>query len=560
MNMKKMKKKLALAMAAVMCITSLGLTACGGREQGEELDSDKSILNVGIFNAGVGKAWLEESAADFEAAYADVSFEDGKKGVQVVIDAKKDEFKPGNLKSTMPSYDNAIYFLNQSDFEGFMADGLMADMTTVVNEKVYDAEGNIAAFTGKEATQSIMDTMYPEYRTIFDVENKTYAIPYTLIIMSMMYDADLFDSEHLYISAQGKFNKSYEDVLNGDCGPGPDGKMGTEDDGMPQTWPQFVELMDTMKRKGITPFTWSGQTPYQRWYGYTSIWANYEGYDDYFLNYTLEGTHSTLGPVTEETSTAVLSNQEGRKAAIKAFNDIVKGEYYSKNAFTQGYTEAQTEYVMSKTTSSQIAFFMEGSYWENEARDTFDRMAISNAEDGYGKRNFKILPIPNFVGVEGIKDQKNVEGNEVLVAEGGVGDMVMISEKNTCDNPKLQKELAGLFLQFVNSREQLVKFIKNTGACIRPFNVTASEEEVATLTKFGQSLYNFVAEGSKIVSSLPISAKRKQNISGYETYWRFSCEYTGRSFTEPASLFKNYPAATVDDVFAALKLHLERVD
>jgi len=117
-----MKKLVSLLLFLVMTITTFGAVGCD-REQGEKFDETKSLLNIGVMNAGMGLAWAEESVKDFEEFYKDTVFEDGKKGVDVVIDGRKDEFVPTALRATMAGYKNAIYFVNQSDYDGYIADG-----------------------------------------------------------------------------------------------------------------------------------------------------------------------------------------------------------------------------------------------------------------------------------------------------------------------------------------------------------------------------------------------------------------------------------------------------
>ena len=279
-----------------MTITTFGAVGCD-REQGEKFDATKSLLNIGVMNAGMGLAWAEESVKDFEEFYKDTVFEDGKKGVDVVIDGCKDEFVPTALRATMAGYKNAIYFVNQSDYDGYIADGLLADITETVNEKIYDENGDLASVTNKPATQSIIDTMQEAFQGRQERNGKYCGVPWCSAVNGIVYDADLFDRNAYYFDANGNMGKTQADIDAGDCGPGPDGKMGTTDDGMPATYNDFLRLLKKMKTEdGVTPFTWAG-TEYQRRYAYESIWANYEGYDDHMLNFTFNGTDAQLGAV-----------------------------------------------------------------------------------------------------------------------------------------------------------------------------------------------------------------------------------------------------------------------
>ena len=184
----KIKRLLTCAIALIISIS-----AFGGCNKVDGVDKNKSQLNIGIFKAGLGTKWLEEAMADFTEYYAETSFEEGKKGVQLIMDDRTEEFKVTNLSTTMPYNDNAIYFLDQADFETFHSKGLLEDITETVKEKVYDEDGNFAKDTGKDATLSIIDRMNDEFIGYHERNGSYYALPYRLIVSGMMYDADLFD-------------------------------------------------------------------------------------------------------------------------------------------------------------------------------------------------------------------------------------------------------------------------------------------------------------------------------------------------------------------------------
>jgi hypothetical protein len=315
--------------------------------------------------------------------------------------------------------------------------------------------------------------------------------------------------------------------------------------------------MKQMAEDDVIPFTWSGGTVYQRWYAFESIWANYQGLNDYELNLSFDGTATDGTVVTEQNYNSTLIDQEGRKAAIQVFKDIMSNpKYYSSNAMTQAHSAAEFEYIDSISTGKRIAFFMEGGYWESESRTYFDNAAIVDENLGYGKRDFRLLPIPNFVGTEGITDQTNTSEKEVLLGRGS-GSLVCIPKTNGAANPELQTRLAKLFLQFVNSREQLSKFVANTGACFKPFSFTATEDELKNYTKFGKSVYLYMENGSTILSDLKGEARK--NVTGTsETRWAFEVTINNVTSYDPATAFHKNPTMTVDEVYSLLKTALSK--
>ena len=59
--------------AALAAVTCMRVCACGGDKE----DSTKTYLDVGVFDAGLGTVYFDEMKKDFEAYYANESFEDG---------------------------------------------------------------------------------------------------------------------------------------------------------------------------------------------------------------------------------------------------------------------------------------------------------------------------------------------------------------------------------------------------------------------------------------------------------------------------------------------------
>ena len=91
-----MKRWKALTLTLLMLLSVvLGAAACGG--QGDTIDKNKTQLYVGVYDGALGYEWMKEYKAAFEAKYEDVSLEDGKMGVEVVIRNRKTDFDDGML-------------------------------------------------------------------------------------------------------------------------------------------------------------------------------------------------------------------------------------------------------------------------------------------------------------------------------------------------------------------------------------------------------------------------------------------------------------------------------
>lgn len=552
-----MKKLLALLMAVIISLGTFSLVGCAPKGPG--IDEGKSQLNVGLFQAGLGREWMDQAVADFEAKYANVSFEDGKQGVQVHVDHKVAEFKPGTFQTNVRNLTNAIYYLDQTNYTNYISGGYLRDITDIIDNDVYDANGNLLNIgydlenqklvLPQEGAKSILDIMNPDYVDNLKYTNeKYYAIPYYLSISGIIYDADLWSTEKLFLYKEEdeygeRMGATLEEVEAGqnadgrEVGYGPDGVKGTTDDGMPETWEDFMEVLKSMQ---ATPFIWSGAERYQRKYVYDYIWANYEGYDNYLKNFTLEEDVNTL------------AEQQGRKAAIKALYDIVDNNYYYSEWEDTDEYMSELKFIRSVNETEKIAMLMDGGYWEVNMIDEFKSMG-SNPALGWGKRNFKLFPIPNFVGTQGVANQ-TVFGPEVLVGTCN-NSLVMIPETYKGKNA-ITDSLAELFLYFTHSREQMVQFTAYTGGCIKPYDFELLDGEETTLTKFGQSIFGYIDDGAKVISQLPLSNIVMQNenaLFGEENnYWKFNVTAGNNKYTDAVSYFLANPNKTVDDCYNAV--------
>lgn len=549
--MKRFKSVIAAALAAVTCMS---VCACGGDKE----DSTKTYLDVGVFDAGLGTVYFDEMKKDFEAYYANESFETGKTGVVLRPTKKNTEFNPAQLLTSMKDYQPVLYLLNTGDYEAFTSAELFTDVSDVMTEKYLDENGEIAKDTGKTATQSIEDTMLDGYSDVFKKDDgKYYAVPFMYSAPGIIYDADLFDEQSLYFKADGTVGANAADLAAKNCSAGTDGKSGTYDDGLPATWAQFLTLLSAIRNKGLTPFTWAeSPSTYQISRVFNIIHANYEGYDDFMLNYSLSGTDNELGEINDSNYDKLLE-QEGRKAAIKAFYDITKnaGNYSVKAAPAGGntHTTAEREFIQSKRYGTRIAMFVENSYWEQEARSVFDGEPQPE-QNGYGKRNFKYLTMPKFVGMEGVEDQTN---EERVIPTTYSESYMCISAKNTNKNAEVQTRVAKLFIKFVQQRAQLVKFTANTG-CLRPYKYTITDEEKQTCTPYTRSILELIAEGATVAPNLAIATKRRQ-FTGEDGFdesnngFAFRAKVDNNVYKEPFTYFYMNPDKTVDDAFGEMK-------
>ncbi len=522
-----MKKVIILMLVVVMAFSVI---ACGDLpidDTKEEIDPNRTQLYVGCFNGALGTEWMKQLDSAFETAYADwVNPENGKIGIQVIPNYGKTEYEDGSLNTDISNSQNDIYFLSSNDYDFIRVH--FEDITDVVTEKIYDDNGDFATDSAS-ATQSIIDTMYPEWRDMHKVSengsDKYYAIPNWMSTPGITYDADLFEEN------------GYE---------------------VPTTYNELIELMNQMADvDNITPITFASTTPYIFSPSFYAIQASYEGKSNFLLNSTLDGFDTGLNMDISIENGYELQGQMGKKAAIKFVHDLARKDAYTTantRAGTLNNMTAQTEFVSSVTSTkiNRVAMFIENSYWEREAEATFNLMAQEDADYGWGKRNFKYMPFPAFEDVNGIRDQVNTK---TTVLGATFHSMVAINKYKN----ELSKDLAKEFLRFAQSRQGLALYVTYS-SCLRAYKFTMTDEELALMTPFGRSLYDLTQdENVEFVPYSPLLNElfRKQGLDwAYD--WQFETNgtcvgenndayaITGRNIF---SIFRANVACTVDDYF-----------
>lgn len=506
---KTAKKVLSLVLAITSASSVAAMTACD-RDSGRKIDKTKSQLTIGNYEGGLGDYWLKRIAKKFESDYADYSFEDGKTGCQIWIDNRKTEYAGDQLLAVLPYGEASIVCTQSCDYANLQANGVLYDVTDWVSEKVYDENGDMiydanGMVTHAGAQKSILDSLQSEYEAYYNINDRYFGMPFSQLIAGMWYDADLFNDKGYYFFANGAIGAKAIDIADGLAGKGPDGREGTSDDGLPETWSQFKLLMQTMKTSGVIPFTWDGAHNYQRNWFANAVVASYEGYDDMNLNYSLSGQDSDQPEinVTGADTVGLLANQNGRKAMAYAIRDIVRSGNYSSTAFngSQTHTGAQREFLESTNTTMPIGMLIEGSFWLNEGREVCNEMEKLNDEWGYYKRNVRYMPIPRFEADGDLPAQSH---SNITLSSQLDDTAILVKENLDCE------KLVKAFYQYMHSRESMVICETDT-LTIRPFDYIAKESEIKAMPKLMQSLRNLIDEGAKIVNNLPKTSLAKNS-------------------------------------------------
>lgn len=501
-----MKRIFTLCLSVLAVLT---LTSCRDREQvpgGEEIQKDKTQLYVTNYDGGIGTEWLYAIKKVYEEKNLEVSWEDGKKGVQIIVDPVKNNGY--HMINTFDGSGIDVMFNQNMRYSSWVGNNLLLDITDVV-ESTYPGE-----------SRTIEDKLYPAQQKFLQRNEKYYALPHYTGFSGVIYNIDLFEKKGLYFADEiDNGNDGF--IVKGEkksCGP--DGIYGTNDDGLPSSYEEFFKLCDYMIDRSVIPFVWTGQYAVDYYSGLLDgLYRNYEGYDDIMLNYTYDSGDKTTEiitnivdgklitenvKITPETG-YLLKQQTGRYWAIQFFSKILSNSSYyhpySIGNLTFSHTDAQEYFYESDLKNEPIAFLVEGQWWENEAKTSG---AISRAVNKYGidpsKRNFGFLPLPS-------KITGRVEEGEGTssVLKDGIDAYACINADISAEKAKLAKD----FLKFCYSDAMLELFTATNGIT-KSLKYTISDDALNAMTPFARSVWK-MKESANIIYPYSDSEFFRQN-------------------------------------------------
>lgn len=521
--LKKLQKIMALCLVGLFACMSF--TACGGDES-----KGKTKLNIKVFSGGLGYAWLEELSQNFMETFKDVSFEEGKKGVYVSLTPNK-QFDDLHLNMAAGADSEDIYYTATRDLYKFVDSGVAYNVTDIMTSKVYDEKGNVALNESgdgwKTQSKSLSDRITTKFhRNALNFGTETnpqyYALPYEDSVAGIIVDWDLFKEEGW---------NNYSGI-----------------DGMPSTISEFYDLLNRIRKKGYSSFIYSTSVGYYTPPIQRAVIAQVEGSDAYydlFSDYTGEydfngdGNISDDEKITPNTAYKLLDTK-GYKAAvemaIKMFEKNSSGKTYYDPSVTQGisFGAAQQDFIMSKNTDTRIAMILEGEWWENESRATFNAMGSLNEEDGYGKREFRMMPIPSF--------ESTNENQKYTLGAFSSGYITVVNQK-TVGNDSAKQKLAELWLQYQYSAEGLKCFTTHTGEVL-PVDFEMTDEDLQKLTPFARNLYSLKRD-SRVEIIYGGTTIQSENVYRAATQLDFYTKISDKSYKR--SLFNNMVSLILDN-------------
>ncbi len=515
-----MSKRLKKTISCVLALTtaSTALLAAGCRKEGTAINKNMTQLWVQNYNGGFGSEWLDEAMKSFAEKYANESFEDGKKGVQFMPDYTKSIDK--NLKTS----EYEVFFTDSVDYIEGVAAGNFLELTDIMQTNLPGENKTIEA------------KLYPEQKEyLTSIDGKYYAIPHYERTSSFIYDIDLFEKEKLYFAAD---KSEYDFILTPTQtrSAGPDGRLGSYDDGLPSTVEEYGKLFAYMVSKNITPLIWSGDNVNYVKHVIRALSATMAGKDQYNVRYTLSGeieivndyqNMTTKKETITKSNAYLIAQQKSDYDALRFLDILFSNEaYYDLLSLSGslGHLEAQEQYIYSSLENKPIAMLIESNYWLNEASD-----ALQRSIDDYGEqaknRRFGYMPLPGVYS--GTVTEANAKNQTMVQLQSSYS----FINATIASNPK-KIRLAKLFLQHCYTDKTLLDFTKVTNT-IKPMQYPY-EQALDSLNSFAKSTYN-VRKNADMVFGFTTDEIFRQNVTVIP-------ELTSRignvSYSQPVDAFK----------------------
>ena len=506
--MKKNWKRVAALLCAFT--TSISVAACGVSDPtgAGNADLTKAQLYVCNYSGGVGREWLDNIIKRFQADYATTKFTADTVGVEVWVTDTENDLEGYWGQQIERGCKESVFFLEDVNYRNAIVKGWVLDITDIVQEDL----------TAYNETESIEDKLYADQVALYQTaDGKYYGLPHSQVPTLLTYDADYFDINFLYFGSDGELGKSSADD---DLSAGPDGQVGTYDDGMPATYAQFYVLCDAILELGAAPMIWAGASGMEF---YTtrfskSLRADFEGAEA-TIGYTFDGTATHLiesideatreitykAPVeiTEKNGWEYFSSA-GYYYAYEFFENIYNNGYYSTSSFSSGtnHKSAQNKFLQGNLDDNweDIAMIVEGTYWVNEAKDKFTELEGKFSDASLKDRNLKVMPLPKAT---------EAQVGEKSTYVDSINQLAFISSKT----PTEKVELAKTFLQYCETQESLEEFLLTTNLT-RSYNVDYSGI-YDQLCPYSKSIVDMFSQSNYIVASSNSAVFR----NGYDTFF-----------------------------------------
>ncbi len=556
-------KKSNLKYLAFASLTACVLASCG--QSGGADDSTTTTLSVLIFNGTGGKEWVTEAASRFSQANADVSFQDGKKGIKIRTATAKGITWTEHMRDS--GYDVYIYETNPDMYQ-LSAQNYLLDLSDVV-EPIKD-----------KIEVDLLERMK-------GTDGKYYGLPHYEWFPGLTYDKDLFDDKNLYFadpSVEAGDKETYsckygsadfvaaKDVTKS---VGPNGVKGDYDDGLPSSLEELCVLFDKMKDLGISPMVLCGSGHRYSWYLPIALWASLTGGDgmrDVYCNWTdaevdvvteTEGDWKGAGdlfysgssikkPTTkkvklDDNNGYQIYSMANRYYALAFFQNALNENWLDSEqlADSNGSASQAQKWFVNGYNTRRFGTIWEGSYWCHEATDVGAFKTYKAQHPSSPDRHTAFMPLPTQL------EGQVTEGNGKKPTLLNVGSTMVFANARTVSagTDKAAKE----FIKFIYSDNELAAFSEKTGLTV-PMSYSYD------MSKLNNSYYSDLAtlrKDADVVQCSSASTRFKKNLSSFIISYDMKLtnfDAGGVGITGGyLDAFKKY-GSTADDIFDKTKI------
>lgn len=512
-------KKTTCILAAILA----GITAFAGCTPREEtlIPDDKIGIRVSLYQGGFGDEWLKTLAAEFNETVL--------KDTDYTVTVQEDKILPDSILESLTSGSQSSYQLYVSEGNewgtGIYRD-LFVDLSDIAQSKVDGESGDTVE--GKIRDYDTWQGLYSKYG------EGLYALPWGNSIMGLVIDHQEFiDREWYYFAGEedkaaldaqkivyeegqddsGDYRLIFKSSEGETCyeegdyilTAGHDEVYGTYDDGQPLTLEEFDQLIDDIYYSGVTPFIWGGSTD-----GYldtllNSLFAAYAGEAGYnaFHRYDSLGEKVELSDGTKTVITIENGYLVTQMKALEQAYQFFEDHFDYKNPSLANYMhrdctdssshlDAQTHYILgyrNDVRNPQSAILIDGNWWENEARATFNDLESVNR--GMGDREYRYLLLPNLGA-----DQKTDKSIFSCTASGSI----VVPHDQDSTRLYYTKE----FIKYI-LRDESLRYVARTTGYNLAYEYTLTEEDEQEMTPFTRNVAAMYADTENIeIKYLPI--------------------------------------------------------
>lgn len=551
-----MKRDFWLKSCLMLLSFVLPLTGCRGDDEQISIDETKSQLYVGVWDGGFRNNWVTTWGKKFEALHAETSFEPGKKGVEIVPNLSK-VYLADTLAYNIEKQKDEICFSEQTNYYFMRKQNCVYDISEWVKTPLTEYGENVSI-------EDKLSDLDKEYYGDAPTDGTYFGLPWYTSFNPINYDINLFEENNFYFAAEGQgdpdgfvWNESTPKSLgpDGQTGIGADGINRSYDDGLPATYDDFFKLCDRIVACGIVPIIWGGAVQSYLNSTFHQLAADFEGYDNFILNYTFDGTADHIvKKITDgvaEVERVLISIGNGNitkqqagwyyglkfmERLITTVDDSGNPKYYNPDdCFSQTFSHlsAQTKFLRSNHTASidPIAMLIDGTWWYNEATETFDAMS---GIGGCSKEERRIgIMMPPKIDKEHLGDPTLMQS--------------WISTVYVRKNISPEKvNLIRAFFRYIHTDEALSSYMKDSCG-IRPYKFELTGVTLEQLPIYTQQQY-FLYQNFKTVTPYARNSVCKNFLN--EIHKNYTTFVGTTSYNLVTRAFRD--GVTAEDYFAGM--------